>query len=66
MEKLIKLKASVLKLSTTEFAEFREWLRKHEDKKWDIQIEKDIKDKKLEDLSKNALIHFKQGKFKQI
>ncbi len=66
MQKLTEIETSVSKLSDTEYAKFREWFWEHENERWDIQLEKDVTDKKLEGLANKAVIDFKQGKFKQL
>ena len=66
MQSLSELETSVLKLSDVEYAEFRTWFWEHENERWDTQLEKDIKEKKLEDLANKAFEDFKQGKYKQI
>ena len=48
MEKLTALETSVSKLSDEEYVTFREWFWKHENERWDIQLEKDIADNKFE------------------
>ena len=66
MQNLNDLESSVLKLSDADYAEFRKWFWEHENERWDIQLEQDIKEKKLEDLATKAIAEFKQGKYKQI
>jgi len=66
MQNLNDLESSVLKLSDADYAEFRKWFLDYENERWDIQLEKDIKEKKLEDLANKAIENFKQGKYKKI
>jgi hypothetical protein len=66
MQKLIELEISVSKLSDAEYAEFREWFSNYENERWDTQLAKDIKEKRLEDLANKALKDFKQGESKEI
>jgi hypothetical protein len=66
MQKLMELEISVSKLSDAEYAEFREWFLNYENERWDTQLAKDIKEKRLEDLANKALKDFQQGKFKEI
>jgi hypothetical protein len=66
MQKLIELETSISKLSDLEYSEFREWFLNHENERWDIQPEKVIKEKRLEDLANKVPEDFRQGKFKEI
>ncbi len=43
-----------MELSGKDYLKFREWFWKHENEKWDEEIEKDIKEAKFEKL---ALTH---------
>ena len=66
MQKLTELETSVAKLSGTEYSKFREWFWQHENERWDNQLEQDIEEKKLDNLSEQAIKDFKQGRYKSL
>ena len=66
MQKLTDSEKTVSKLSDDEYAEFREWFWEHENERWDVQLERDIANKKLANLANEALEDYKKGKFKSL
>jgi hypothetical protein len=66
MEKLTQLENSVSKLSNDEFEEFRQWFWQYENERWDVQLEKDIKENKLDLLANEAIENFKKGNYKPL
>ena len=66
MQNLSQLETSIEKLSDDDYAEFREWFWQHENERWDNQLEKDISEKKLDNLANQAIEEFKQGKYKPL
>lgn len=66
MQKLTDLEKTVSKLSDEEYAEFREWFWEHENERWDVQLERDIANKKLANLANEDLEDYKKGKFKSL
>ena len=66
MQKLTDLEKTVSKLSDEEYAEFREWFWEHENERWDVQLERDIDNKKLANFANEDLEDYKKGKFKSL
>ena len=66
MTMLVKIEEDIKNLPDNEFSQLRQWFQDFESKRWDKQIENDINSGKLDDLAKNAINDFKNGKFKTI
>ena len=66
MTMLVKIEEDIKNLPDDEFSQLRQWFQDFESKRWDKQIENDINSGKLDDLAKNAINDFKNGKFKTI
>lgn len=66
MEKLTQLENSVSKLSNNEFDEFRQWFWQYENERWDVQLEQDIKENKLDSLANEAIENYKKGNYKSL
>lgn len=64
MQKLTELETSVSKLSDIDYAKFRQWFWKHENERWDAQLENDVAEKRLDTLANKAIEDFKQGNYK--
>ena len=66
MTMLIKIEEEVKNLPEQEFNKFREWFQDYESKKWDAEIEDDIKQGRLDSLAEEAINDFKNGKYRYI
>lgn len=66
MTTIEKIEQEVSKLPPNELAKFREWFIQFDARAWDQQIEKDVTSGKIDDLAKQAINDFKNGKFKKI
>ena len=62
MSEIEKIEAEILKLSTQEFNQLKDWLLELDEKRWDEQIEKDVAAGKLDFLGKEALAEHKAGR----
>ncbi len=56
----------ITKLPQADLVQFRSWFEKFDEKLWDKQLETDIKSGKLDNLAKQAINDFNNGKFKKI
>ncbi len=54
------------KLSPDEFAELRNWTLERDWEQWDLQIERDAEEGRLEPLSERALEAHRQGKSREM
>lgn len=66
METLHQLENSIAGLSPDDYQKFRDWFWEHEQQKWDVQIESDIKDNKLEAFANAALQDYKDGRYSSL
>lgn len=62
MTKVQLLEREVKKLDRASLEAFRNWFRRYDSDAWDIQIQKDARAGKLDELSKEALAAHKSGK----
>ncbi len=65
MTKVEIIEKEIQKLKPREIAAFREWFHKFDSQKWDSQIEKDIKEGKLDKLAKKSIADHKAGRSKE-
>ena len=56
----------IAKLPQADLVKFRSWFEKFDQNSWDKQLETDIKSGKLDNLAKQAINDFNNGKFKKI
>ncbi|MFN6537480.1 MAG: hypothetical protein RM021_014055 [Nostoc sp. EkiNYC01] len=63
---LEQIEAAIIKLPPDEFQKLLEWFSDLGNQRWDEQLEKDIKDGKLEDLAQEAIADFEAGRYRQI
>jgi len=54
------------KLSAAELSEFRLWFAEYDSDAWDIQIESDAANGKLDAFAKEAIDEYKSGKVREI
>ena len=66
MNTLIKIEEDIENLNKKEFIELREWFQDLDSKKWDEQIDDDIKSGKLDELANAAISDFNNKKYKAI
>lgn len=57
---------AVAKLSSDEFAQFREWFAEYDGDRWDAQIEADAEAGKLDGLAREALAEYEAGRTPEI
>lgn len=62
MTELEQIEDRVLKLSATDFEEFRKWFREQEWNEWDRQIEQDSESGKLKTLAEKVLADHAAGR----
>lgn len=62
MKKLERLEQEIESLSPEEGAEFRAWFLAQDWKKWDAQLERDVKAGKLDALAREALQEYDAGR----
>ncbi len=65
-ERLEDIKAAIQKLPAQEFRTLALWIADYEQKRWDGEIEQDLKSGRLDKLIKSALNDIKDGEFKDI
>ena len=63
METLNELENSIARLSAEDYKKFRDWFMEYEHQKWDVKLEADIKNNKLDAFAKAALQDFNDGKY---
>ena len=66
MGKLKKVEEDVENLTPEELADFRKWFLAYDGAVWDQQIERDVKNGKLAESSKEALAEHKAGRTKEL
>jgi len=66
MSKLKEIENSISQLSKEELAGLRKWFEEFTEQAWDKQIEKDIKEGKLDKLSTQVISEFEAGQCKEI
>jgi len=66
MSNIQKIEQEVSKLPPQKLVEFRAWFEKFDAEIWDKQLESDIKSGKLDNLAKEAIQDFKNGKYKKV
>lgn len=66
MSSLQTIEEEIKNLPEQDFIVLREWFQNFDSKKWDDQIETDIKNGKLDALAQSAINDFKNGKHKSI
>lgn len=66
MTRVEVLEQEVQKLSSEELASFRKWFAEYEAKRWDRQIEKDVRSGKLDALAERALAAHRRGESREI
>lgn len=66
MMTLEQIEAAILKLTPDEFQKLLKWFSDLDNQRWDEQLEKDIKDGKLEELAQEAIADFKAERYQQI
>lgn len=66
MSSLEQIEAAILSLPSTEFEQLRLWFLDLDYERWDIQIEQDIEDGKLEAFAQEAIAEFKAGYCREI
>jgi hypothetical protein len=61
-----QIKSAIIKLSPEEYRQLRQWYEEYEARKWDRQIENDMKAGKLDKLADKAIQNFRAGKFREL
>lgn len=62
MTKVQLLEREVKKLDKASLEAFRNWFHRYDSDAWDLQIQKDVRAGKLNELAKDALAAHKSGK----
>jgi len=65
MTNVEKIEKEIIKLQPGELAQFRRWFIEFDADLWDNQFEEDVKSGKMDNLSDQAVLDFKNGKFKK-
>lgn len=63
---LEQIEAAILKLPPDEYQKLIQWFAELDNQRWDEQLEKDIADRKLEDLAQEAIADFEAGRYREI
>jgi hypothetical protein len=66
MRKVEHIEQQIRELSSSEFAELREWLLEQDWKAWDAQIEADVGSGKLDKYISEAKADFDRGKARKL
>jgi len=66
MSSLSVLEEEIENLPEKDFIVLREWFQNFDSKKWDTQIEADIKTGKLDELANSAISDFQNKKYKTV
>ena len=66
MAKVSELANEVQQLNRDELAAFREWFRKYDSDKWDMEIEQDALAGRLDKLVNEAIEEHKAGRTKEL
>ena len=66
MGKIEKIEQDVQALSPEELAQFRAWFLEYDWAAWDRQLERDVKNGRLDDLAEKALRDHAAGKTSQL
>jgi len=66
MTNVQRIEEQIRKLSPKEFAELRDWILEQDWAAWDVQIESDVREGKLEKLADEALEDHKTGRTRPI
>lgn len=66
MSKLEQIESRVAALSPDELSQFREWFTAFDSDNWDRQIERDLKEGKLDVLLEEAMNELKDGRFRSL
>jgi hypothetical protein len=61
-----QIENAILKLPPNEMGELLEWFLNLDYKRWDVQLEKDIAEGKLDALAAEALADFESGNYRAI
>jgi len=60
------IETAVTDLSKKELSQFRKWFEDFDAAEWDQQFEEDVKSGRLNNIAKEALKDFQEGKFKEL
>ncbi len=66
MTKLEKLEREIQQLDREELSALRDWFRDYDAEEWDQEIERDVKEGKLDKLAREALAAHKAGGTKEL
>jgi len=66
MSSLQLIEEEIQNLQEKDFIVLREWFQNFDSKKWDNQIENDVKNGKLDALANSAINDFKNIRYKEI
>ncbi len=61
-----EIEKAVSELPSNELEQFRKWFDEFDAKVWDKQFENDVRSGKLDQIAKNAIADFDEGKFKEL
>ncbi len=61
-----EIEKAVSALPSNELEQFRKWFDEFDAKVWDKQFENDVRSGKLDQIAKNAIADFDEGKFKEL
>ena len=66
MTTIQEIEKAVSELPSNELEQFRKWFDEFDAKVWDKQFENDVRSGKLDQIAKNAIADFDEGKFKEL
>ncbi|MES2982061.1 MAG: hypothetical protein V4727_07085 [Verrucomicrobiota bacterium] len=66
MSKIEEIEEAVERLSSHELISFRTWFDKFDAARWDVSIDQDIADQKLDSLAEEALSEYRAGGTRQL
>jgi hypothetical protein len=66
MTRLQKLEREIQKLGREELANLRDWFRKYDADEWDRQMERDVREGKLDQLAQEGLVAHEAGRTKEL
>ncbi len=66
MSTLEQIESAILTLPSSEIQRLRQWLLALDDQQWDLQLEQDVTNGKLDALSEEAIAEFEAGHCREI
>jgi hypothetical protein len=66
MSTIDRIETAILTLAPAEFQRLRQWFSDVDYQRWDEQLQRDVADRKLDALAKEAISEFKAGHCREI